>query len=135
MADDIDLHVGKRLRRRRRLLGMTQQDLAGQVGVRFQQIQKYECGANRITSSRLFDLSRALNVSVQYFFDGLAPSDAQVTVANDAERLEGDILSQKETLELVRAYYRLSERPRKRLLELAKALESDATDAAKDGAA
>lgn len=135
MADDIDLHVGKRLRRRRRLLGMTQQDLAGQVGVRFQQIQKYECGANRITSSRLFDLSRALNVSVQYFFDGLAPSDAQVTVANDAERLEGDILSQKETLELVRAYYRLSERPRKRLLELAKALESDAIDAAKDGAA
>ncbi|MEM1238080.1 MAG: helix-turn-helix transcriptional regulator [Pseudomonadota bacterium] len=135
MADDIDLHVGKRLRRRRRLLGMTQQDLAGQVGVRFQQIQKYECGANRITSSRLFDLSRALNVSVQYFFDGLAPSEAQVTVANDAERLEGDILSQKETLELVRAYYRLSERPRKRLLELAKALESDAVEAAKDGAA
>lgn len=135
MADDIDLHVGKRLRRRRRLLGMTQQDLAGQVGVRFQQIQKYECGANRITSSRLFDLSKALNVSVQYFFDGLAPSDATVTVANDAERLEGDILSQKETLELVRAYYRLSERPRKRLLELAKALESDAVDAAKDGAA
>ncbi|MEL6286623.1 MAG: helix-turn-helix transcriptional regulator [Pseudomonadota bacterium] len=135
MADDIDLHVGKRLRRRRRLLGMTQQDLAGQVGVRFQQIQKYECGANRITSSRLFDLSKALNVSVQYFFDGLAPSDAMVTVANDAERLEGDILSQKETLELVRAYYRLSERPRKRLLELAKALESDAVDAAKDGAA
>ncbi len=135
MADDIDLHVGKRLRRRRRLLGMTQQDLAGQVGVRFQQIQKYECGANRITSSRLFDLSRALNVSVQYFFDGITVSDAPVTVANDAERLEGDILSQKETLELVRAYYRLSERPRKRLLELAKALESDVADAAKGGAA
>ena len=135
MADDIDLHVGKRLRRRRRLLGMTQQDLAGQVGVRFQQIQKYECGANRITSSRLFDLSRALNVSVQYFFDGLAPVDAPANPANDAERLEGDILSQKETLELVRAYYRLGERPRKRLLELAKALETEATDAAGSGAA
>ena len=52
MADETDLHVGKRLRRRRRLLGMTQQDLASQVGVRFQQIQKYECGANRITASR-----------------------------------------------------------------------------------
>ena len=135
MADDVDLHVGKRLRRRRRLLGMTQQDLAGQVGVRFQQIQKYECGANRITSSRLYDLSRALNVSVQYFFDGLIPADAPATAANDAERLEGDILSQKETLELVRAYYRLSERPRKRLLELAKALESDVADAANNGAA
>jgi len=121
MADDVDLHVGKRLRRRRRLLGMTQQDLASQVGVRFQQIQKYECGANRVTSSRLYDLSRALNVWVQYFFDGIKP-------ANDAEKLEGDILSQKETLELVRAYYRLSERPRRRLLELAKALQSEADE-------
>ena len=65
MTDSTDLHVGKRLRRRRRLLGLTQQELASQVGVRFQQIQKYECGANRMTSSRLFDLSTALNVSVQ----------------------------------------------------------------------
>ncbi|KCZ60739.1 helix-turn-helix domain-containing protein [Hyphomonas chukchiensis] len=125
MADETDLHVGKRLRRRRRLLGMTQQDLASQVGVRFQQIQKYECGANRITSSRLYELSRALNVSVQYFFDGIPVGDAP-DAANDAnEYMEGDILSQKETLELVRAYYRLGERPRKRLLELAKALEGD----------
>ncbi|MEL6569387.1 MAG: helix-turn-helix transcriptional regulator [Pseudomonadota bacterium] len=128
MADDVDLHVGKRLRRRRRLLGMTQQDLASQVGVRFQQIQKYECGANRVTSSRLYDLSRALNVSVQYFFDGIKPADTMVSAANDAEKLEGDILSQKETLELVRAYYRLSERPRRRLLELAKALQTEADE-------
>lgn len=128
MADDIDLHVGKRLRRRRRLLGMTQQDLASQVGVRFQQIQKYECGANRVTSSRLYDLSRALNVAVQYFFDGIPPVDVPGNAANDAERLEGDILSQKETLELVRAYYRLGERPRRRLLELAKALQSEADE-------
>ena len=130
MADDTDLHVGKRLRRRRRLLGMTQQDLASQVGVRFQQIQKYECGANRVTASRLFDLSRALNVSVQYFFDGFIPADSPEAVANDSDQLEGEILSQKETLELVRAYYRLGERPRRRLLELAKALESDANDIA-----
>lgn len=130
MADDTDLHVGKRLRRRRRLLGMTQQDLASQVGVRFQQIQKYECGANRVTASRLFDLSRALNVSVQYFFDGIVPADSPGNVANDTTQLEGDILSQKETLELVRAYYRLSERPRRRLLELAKALETEANDVA-----
>ncbi len=125
MADETDLHVGKRLRRRRRLLGMTQQELAGQVGVRFQQIQKYECGANRITASRLFDLSRAMNVTVQYFFDGMASANPAPNAANDAEQMEGDILSQKETLELVRAYYRLGERPRKRLLELAKALEGD----------
>jgi len=127
MADETDLHVGKRLRRRRRLLGMTQQELASQVGVRFQQIQKYECGANRITASRLFDLSRAMNVTVQYFFDGMAPANQMPNAANDAEQMEGDILSQKETLELVRAYYRLGERPRKRLLELAKALEGDST--------
>ncbi len=130
MADDTDLHVGKRLRRRRRLLGLTQQELAVQVGVRFQQIQKYECGANRMTSSRLYDLSRALNVSVQYFFDGIEETGIPAKPANDAERLDGDVLSQKETLELVRAYYRLGERPRKRLLELAKALESDANDVA-----
>lgn len=131
MATDIDLHVGKRLRRRRRLLGLTQQELASQVGVRFQQIQKYECGANRITSGRLFDLSCALNVKVQYFFDGLAEQlDITIKPANDTDDLEGDILSQKETLELVRAYYRLGERPRKRLLELAKALETDAADVA-----
>ena len=132
MTDNTDLHVGKRLRRRRRLLGMTQQDLAVLVGVRFQQIQKYECGANRVTSSRLFDLSRALNVSVQYFFDGIEADALTGLAANDADRLDGDVLSQKETLELVRAYYRLSERPRKRLLELAKALETEAT---KSGAA
>ena len=126
MTDTTDLHVGKRLRRRRRLLGLTQQELAGQVGVRFQQIQKYECGANRMTSSRLYDLSKALNVSVQYFFDGIEGDD--LLAANDAERLDGDILSQKETLELVRAYYRLSERPRRRLLDLAKALEGDQGD-------
>lgn len=128
MADETDLHVGKRLRRRRRLLGMTQQDLAGMVGVRFQQIQKYECGANRITSSRLFELSKALNVSVQYFFDGMIDPAHAAQPANDADSIEGDILSQKETLELVRAYYRLGERPRKRLLELAKALEANPAD-------
>ena len=95
MATDIDLHVGKRLRWRRRLLGLTQQELASQVGVRFQQIQKYECGANRVTSGRLYDLSRALNVKVQYFFDGLEALENDVTAANDSEALEGDILSRK----------------------------------------
>ena len=128
MADDTDFHIGKRLRRRRRLLGMTQQDLAEMVGVRFQQIQKYECGANRITSSRLYDLSKALNISVQYFFDGIEGKTLLGLAANDADRLDSDILSQKETLELVRAYYRLGERPRKRLLELAKAFEADAAN-------
>ena len=105
---------------------VSMRQIASQVGVRFQQIQKYECGANRMTSSRLYDLAKALNVAVQYFFDGMEGDD--LLAANDAERLDGDILSQKETLELVRAYYRLGERPRRRLLDLAKALESDQND-------
>lgn len=124
MLTDIDSHVGKRVRRRRRLIGLTQEALASKVGVRFQQIQKYECGANRITVSRLFSLSAALNVSINYFFEGLAP-DGQPGPANDhADYLSGDVLAQKETLELVRAYYRLGERPRRHLLDLAKALEN-----------
>ena len=131
MVEDFNKHLGNMLKMRRLALGFTQTKVAKAINVTFQQIQKYECGANRITSGRLFDLSRALNVKVQYFFDGLAEMlDAGVTPANDTEGLEGDILSQKETLELVRAYYRLSERPRRRLLELAKALESDASDVA-----
>ena len=130
MADETDLYVSRRLRRRRRLLGMTQQELAEQVGVRFQQIQKYECGANRMTSSRLFDLARAMNVTVQYFFEGLNEQLEPGKPANDAGGLESDVLSQKETLELVRAYYRLGERPRRRLLDLAKALDVDASDVA-----
>ena len=131
MANSIDLHVGRRLRRRRRLMGMTQQQLADMVGIRFQQIQKYECGANRITASRLFELSSALSVAVQYFYDGLATIvAANDPPANDHDEVSPDVLRQKETLELVRAYYSLGERPRRRLLDLAKALKEDASDAA-----
>ncbi|MBV9993963.1 MAG: helix-turn-helix transcriptional regulator [Caulobacteraceae bacterium] len=71
MSDEIDVHIGKRMRRRRRLLGLTQQAVAGACGVRFQQIQKYECGANRVSAARLWLLSQALDVPVGYFFDGL----------------------------------------------------------------
>jgi transcriptional regulator with XRE-family HTH domain len=132
MANAIDLHVGKRLRRRRRLLGLTQQQLAESIGIRFQQIQKYECGANRVTASRLYELAVALNVPVNYFFEGLA----QIAVggtgapANDRDLIAADVLSQKETLELIRAYYKLGERPRRRLLDLAKSLQDESHDAA-----
>ena len=130
MANSIDLLVGRRLRRRRRLMGMTQQQLADSVGIRFQQIQKYECGANRITASRLFELAGALSIAVQYFYDGLTTmTAANEPPANDDE-IGPEVLRQKETLELIRAYYRLGERPRRRLLDLAKALKDDATDAA-----
>lgn len=130
MANSIDLHVGRRLRRRRRLMGMTQQQLADAVGIRFQQIQKYECGANRITASRLFELAGALSIAVQYFYDGLSNLAAANEAAANDDEIGPDVLRQKETLELIRAYYRLGERPRRRLLDLAKALKDDATDAA-----
>jgi transcriptional regulator with XRE-family HTH domain len=136
MANAIDLHVGKRLRRRRRLLGLTQQQLAESIGIRFQQIQKYECGANRVTASRLYELAVSLNVPVNYFFEGLNMGQtstdglAPANVANDRDLIAADVLSQKETLELIRAYYKLGERPRRRLLDLAKALQDETTDAA-----
>lgn len=129
MTNEIDLHVGKRLRRRRRLLGLTQQQLAVSVGIRFQQIQKYECGANRVSASRLFELAESLDVPVQYFYEGLSQRGDE---ASTGAALAADILSQKETMDLVRAYYRLGERPRKRLLELAKSLEPE--EAANDAA-
>ncbi|MBV9509522.1 MAG: helix-turn-helix transcriptional regulator [Caulobacteraceae bacterium] len=124
MGNDIDLHLGKRLRRRRRLLGLTQQQLADAVGVRFQQIQKYECGANRISAARLWRLSEALEVPVGYFYDGLAAvSEARDTLGERAEG--GEVLARKETMDLIRAYYQLGERPRRRLLDLAKSLNTD----------
>ena len=127
MATDIDLHLGKRLRRRRRLLGLTQQQLALAVGIRFQQIQKYECGANRISAARLFQLAKALETPINYFYDGLADEKTEVAAVNN----EGiEVFSRKETLDLIQAYYRLSERPRRRLLDLAKSLNGDNEQAA-----
>lgn len=124
MAGHIDLHLGKRLRRRRRLLGLTQQQLASAVGVRFQQIQKYECGANRISAARLWELAEALEVPINYFYEGLE-NEAAADAANDAVKRSEQVLARKETLDLVRAYYRLGERPRRRLLDLAKSLDDN----------
>ena len=90
MAADIDLHLGRRLRRRRRLLGLTQQQLAVQVGVRFQQIQKYECGANRISAARLWELAEALETQVSYFYDGLGESLERPAAAPSIEPFARD---------------------------------------------
>jgi transcriptional regulator with XRE-family HTH domain len=123
IGNNIDVHLGKRLRRRRRLLGLTQQQLAGACGVRFQQIQKYECGANRISAARLWQLSEALEVPVGYFYDGLSNEDR---AAHQAESDQGgEMFARKETLDLIRAYYQLGERPRRRLLDLAKSLNGE----------
>lgn len=119
MANDIDLHLGRKLRRRRRLLGLTQQQVADSVGIRFQQIQKYECGANRISAARLWQLSEALQAPVNYFYDGLVGCERNDPPSSEEK---GEVLARKETMDLIRAYYQLGERPRRRLLDLAKSL-------------
>ncbi|MFQ5566905.1 MAG: helix-turn-helix domain-containing protein [Paracoccaceae bacterium] len=119
MAHPVDLHVGQRIRQRRCMAGMTQQQLGDMVGIRFQQIQKYESGTNRISASRMWDIAAIMDVPVSFFFEGI---DGQVP---DTGVARGDILTDKEALALVRAYYATPENQRKRLLDLARAL-SDA---------
>ncbi len=127
MPADIDLHLGKRLRRRRRLLGLTQQQLAQAIGIRFQQVQKYECGANRISAARIFQIAKALETPITYFYDGLSDDKTEVAAVQN----EGiEVFSRKETLDLIQAYYRLSERPRRRLLDLTKSLHGEGDQAA-----
>jgi transcriptional regulator with XRE-family HTH domain len=118
MNDEIDVHLGRRLRRRRRLLGLTQQQLAAACGVRFQQIQKYECAANRMSAARLWQLSDVLQVPVSYFYEGLVEAQAEVEALDGHNGVE----TFGETTDLVQAFYRLSERPRQRLLDLARSL-------------
>lgn len=119
MKNPVDLHIGQRVRHRRWLLGMTQQQLAQSVGIRFQQIQKYESGANRVSASRLWDLAQALDIPVSFFFEGLANGGK---LDANGENVEAGVLQNKETMDLIRAYYGLDEGPRRRLLDLAKAL-------------
>jgi transcriptional regulator with XRE-family HTH domain len=123
---DINLSIGRRIRRRRKLLGMTQGDLAAVLGLQFQQVQKYECSANRISASRLHFLAAALKVPISYFFSEL-PNDAVVgSNRNDrAVMATAEFLSEKETRELLDAYAKLPERVRRRVRELAKALGED----------
>ncbi|WP_411816424.1 helix-turn-helix domain-containing protein [Hyphococcus sp. DH-69] len=130
MAHPIDIHVGRRLRQRRRLLGLTQEKLAQAVDIRFQQIQKYESGSNRISASRLWSLSKALDVSISYFFEGMNGAEPTLDMDLRSEIKKSDapaegLLDEKETMDLVRYYYRLDEEPRRRLLDLARALSSD----------
>ncbi|TCP62958.1 transcriptional regulator with XRE-family HTH domain [Rhodovulum bhavnagarense] len=120
MKHPVDVHVGKRIRHRRWMVGMTQQQLAARVGIKFQQIQKYETGMNRVSASRLWDISEALDVPVSFFFEGL---DDKGRAAGTS--VQDDILSDKEALELVRSYYAIPENQRRRLFELARVL-SDA---------
>tara|TARA_R110000751_G_scaffold87156_5_gene172952 strand:+ start:8084 stop:8413 length:330 start_codon:yes stop_codon:yes gene_type:complete len=109
------------------MMGMTQQQLGDMVGIKFQQIQKYETGMNRISASRLWDIAKALEVPINYFFEGLESeslTDAAETESASASR--GDLLADKEALELVRSYYAIPENQRRRLFDLARVLSEAA---------
>ncbi|MGF1550932.1 MAG: helix-turn-helix domain-containing protein [Paracoccaceae bacterium] len=114
MSHPVDVHVGQRVRQRRWMVGMTQSQLAERVGIKFQQIQKYETGANRISASRLWDVAAALDVPVSFFFEGLDVSIEEARV--------GDVMGEKEALDLLRAYYAIPETQRRRLFDLARVL-------------
>ena len=121
MAHPVDVHVGKRIRHRRWLVGVTQQQLAETVGIKFQQIQKYETGANRVSASRLWDIAESLEVDVSFFFSGLQNEDAAFGDA-EAGAVPSDILNDKEALDLVRSYYAIPEEQRRRFFDLARVL-------------
>jgi len=125
----VDVHVGARLRVRRTLLGMSQTMLGEAIGLTFQQMQKYEKGANRISASRLFVLSRVLDVPIAYFFDDMPTAVAATSPvvgggkAKKPPSYELDPMAKRETLQLVRAYYKITDPEiRKRLFEMTKTL-------------
>jgi transcriptional regulator with XRE-family HTH domain len=136
----IDVHVGSRIRLRRTLMGLSQERLGEALGLTFQQVQKYERGVNRVGASRLFDLSRVLDVPISFFFDDMPEPLANVYGGQSsavggrrtyafAETQEGfgagadDAMNRRETLDLVRAYYRITDSAvRKRVLDLVKSL-------------
>ncbi len=126
----VDVHVGERVRLRRKLLGMTQTDLGDAIGLTFQQVQKYERGVNRISASRLCELSRVLDVPINYFFEDMPPEVAAISPApkgrGKAKKLPSyapDPMANRETLELVRAYYKIKDADvRQQVSQLTKAM-------------
>ncbi|MHA1598836.1 MAG: helix-turn-helix domain-containing protein [Alphaproteobacteria bacterium] len=128
----VDIHVGSRLRQRRTLLGISQEKLGDAVGLTFQQIQKYERGANRVGASRLYEFSLFLDIPISYFFEDMPDQTAKsrgrrppIKGLGEGKQveLESDPLARRETLELVRAYYKVTDpKVRKRVFELVKTL-------------
>ena len=120
----IDVHVGNRIRLRRTLLGLSQEKLASLLGLTFQQVQKYERGMNRVGASRLWDISRVLEVPVNFFYEdmnkdiasqsprmfSLADGQAEYLKEEDEAIYEADPMQREETIELVKAYYKIPNR-------------------------
>ena len=128
----VDLHVGARIRMRRKVLGVSQEKLADELGLTFQQVQKYERGANRVSASKLYEIARALSAPVSYFFEGLSQTTGEATLGGGrAEASMHDFLMTPEGLELAAAFPRIKRgRIRRRLLDLVRSMiEDEAEDA------
>jgi transcriptional regulator with XRE-family HTH domain len=128
VPNPIDVHVGGRIRMRRLLLGMNQETLANALGLTFQQVQKYEGGANRVSASRLSAMADILGVPISYFFGDLRPDDAEIS-AEDRQWREH--LQRPETIEFIRLYYAISDgKIRRQFLEMAKTVAESFEDKA-----
>ncbi len=132
-SNPVDVHVGGRVRVRRMMMGLSQEKLGDHLGLTFQQVQKYERGANRIGASRLFDLARVLSVPVQFFFDEMADDLTAAAATGFSERPTenpiSEYLSTRDGLELNRAFARISDpRVRKSIVDLVRALAGDLPD-------
>jgi transcriptional regulator with XRE-family HTH domain len=126
----IDIHVGARIRMRRKLLGISQEKLAEQLGLTFQQVQKYERGANRVSASKLFEIARSLQSSVSYFFEGLNVAAGAEGFAEGDNSFVHDLVMTPEGLELAALFPRIKrQRVRRRVLDLVKALIEDEVEA------
>jgi len=127
----VDVHVGRRLRLKRMILGLSQESVGKAIGVTFQQIQKYERGINRMGASRLYDFARSLGVHVSYFFEGYGDYSVDETAALAAQEpetpgFEHETVNNRETMEVMRAYYRIKNPAvRKRIVELIKAMAAE----------
>ena len=128
-ANPVDVHVGTRVRLRRQVLKMSQEKLGDQLGVTFQQVQKYERGANRIGASRLWKISDVLNVPINFFFDGLNDQAAQGEFAeNDQMPIVYDFINSPDGVALAKAVSQIkSKAVRRQILELARSLANDAS--------
>lgn len=128
--DPIDIHVGQRLKARRVGLRVSQSDIGKALDVTFQQIQKYENGANRIGASNLYRLAKALNVDVSYFFEDLAsPTKLRALSDQPAEGFEHDPMTQSESIKLVHNYFRIaSPSVRARVFQLVKSISDQQSE-------
>lgn len=136
VPDLIDKHVGKQLRSRRILNGLSQEKLAESIGVTFQQVQKYERGTNRVSASRLYTFSKLLDVSIDYFYEGLVANTSKASLGmsdneqqgfsggpNKSLRMPEDLMNKKETIDLIRTYYSVEDpKSRKDILKLVKTM-------------